>query len=158
MPVHAQADPASAILSEIPRLRAYARLMTNGRSEADRQVEDMLESVLADDLLWSDRPQLRVRLFKILRGYLACGQCSMLQRDILNSYGNLYSSHAATGAANSDAQTVKDVDVLHLGYFDILHNQNSGALAPFTHAGTFRQTSYLEAVFSVHGETREYFQ
>jgi hypothetical protein len=49
-------------------------------------------------------------------------------------------------------------DVLDLGYFDIPHNRNSGALAPFTRAGTFRQTSYLEAVFVVHGETREYFQ
>ncbi len=46
----------------------------------------------------------------------------------------------------------------HLDCFDDRHNQNSGALAPFTRTGTFRQASYLQAVFLVHGETREFFQ
>ena len=109
MPVHAQTDLASAILTEIPHLRAYARLMTNDRSEAEREVEATIKSVSADDILWSDKAQLRVSLFKILRGYLARDQRSMLQRDIPHSYGNLCSYDAATGAANSDAQTVRDV-------------------------------------------------
>jgi len=109
MPVHAQADLASATLAEIPHLRAYARLMANDPSEAEREVEATLESVSADEILWSDRSQLRVRIFKILRGYLARDQRFTLQRDIPRSYGNLCSSYAATGAANGDAQTVRDV-------------------------------------------------
>jgi len=37
--------------------------------------------------------------------------------------------------------------VRHRGYFDDRHNQHSGALAPFAGTGTFRQASYLQAVF-----------
>ncbi len=83
--------------------------MTNDRSEADREVEATLVSASCDDIGCSDKGQLRVQLFKILRGFLACDQRSMLQRDIPHSYGNLYSSYATTAAANGDAQTVRDV-------------------------------------------------
>ena len=109
MPVHAQADLASAIVAELPHLRAYARLMTNDPSEAEREVEATLKSASADDIGFSGRSQLRVRLFKILRGFLARDQRSMLQRDIPHSYASLCSSYAATGTANGDAQTVTEV-------------------------------------------------
>jgi RNA polymerase sigma-70 factor (ECF subfamily) len=109
MPVHSQADLASAILVELPHLRSYARLMTNDRSEAEREVEATLESASADDIGSSDKAQLRVQLFKTLRGFLARDQRSMLQRDIPHSCGSLCSSDAAIGTANGDAQTVTDV-------------------------------------------------
>ena len=71
--MHMPVEPglASAILAEIPRMRAYARLMTNDRSEADREVEEALNSVLADDICWSGGAQLRVELLINLRSFLA---------------------------------------------------------------------------------------
>ena len=86
-------------------MRAYVRLMTNDQSEAKREVEATLESALAGDIGWRDKAQLRVSLFKILRGFLARDQRSMLQRDIPHSY----SSPSPTGTANGDAQTVREV-------------------------------------------------
>ncbi|MFY9639406.1 MAG: hypothetical protein WCD20_12220 [Rhodomicrobium sp.] len=109
MAAHDQTDLASAILTELPHLRAYARLMTNDRSEAEREVEATIESASGDDIGCSDKAQLRVSLFKILRGFLARDQRSMLQRDVPHSYGSFCSYDAAIGAANSDAQTVKEV-------------------------------------------------
>ncbi len=109
MPAYDQNDLASAILTELPHLRAYARLMTNDRSEADREIEATLDSASGDDIGCSDKAQLRVSLFKILRGFLARDQRSMLQREVPHSYGSFCSYDAAIGAANSDAQTVTDV-------------------------------------------------
>lgn len=71
MAAHDQTDLASAILTELPHLRAYARLMTNDRSEAEREVEATIESASGDDIGCSDKAQLRVSLFRILRGFLA---------------------------------------------------------------------------------------
>ena len=120
MPENAQSGPASAILLEIPHLRAYARLMTNGRSELDRQVEDTLESVSADDIFGCDRSQLRIRLFQVLRGFLSRDPRSMVQRDIPHSYGNPCSPQAVAGDAVSDAQTVTEVGpaILRLDFED----------------------------------------
>ncbi len=122
MPVHAQAGLANGILAEIPAMRAYARLMINDRSEADREVEETLKSVLANGISWIGRSQLRVALLKSLRSFLARHRNSTLQRDIPHSYGNLLAlpasgllerkfrrSHAAPGTATGDAQTVTEV-------------------------------------------------
>jgi len=102
MPAYDQTDLASAILVELPHLRAYARLMTNDRSEAHREVEATLVSASCDDIGCSDKGQLRVQLFKMLRGFLARDQRSMIQQDIPHS-------HVALGTPDSDAQTVTDV-------------------------------------------------
>ena len=64
MPVQAQANLAGAILAEIPRMRAYARLMTNDRLEADREVEETLKCVLADDIRWSEKINCVLRSLK----------------------------------------------------------------------------------------------
>ena len=86
MPAHAQAGLASAILAEIPRMRAYARLMTNDRSEADREVEEALNCVVADDVRWSGGDRLRVALFKILRGILVRDRYPALLEGVRDAY------------------------------------------------------------------------
>ncbi|MGO9171848.1 MAG: hypothetical protein ACLP7P_07770 [Rhodomicrobium sp.] len=120
MPVHAQADLASAILAEIPRMRAYARLMTNDRSEADREVEETLNCVLANDIRWSGMSQLRVALFKILRGILARDRRQALHQGVRDAYGTSCSSFAAIGRAKTRGRTVTDVGpaLLQLGFED----------------------------------------
>jgi RNA polymerase sigma-70 factor (ECF subfamily) len=111
MPAYDQTGLASAILAELPHLRAYARLMTNDRSEAEREVEATLESASADDIGWRDKARLRVSLFKILRGFLARDRRSMLKRDIPHSYSSPFPAGTANGDAQTDgdAQTVREV-------------------------------------------------
>jgi RNA polymerase sigma-70 factor, ECF subfamily len=109
MPVHAQPGLAGAILAEIPRMRAYARLMTNCRSEADREVEETLNSVLADDIRWSGEVQLRAALFKILRGLLARGRRPALLQGVRDAYGTFFCSFAALGRTGARDREVTDV-------------------------------------------------
>lgn len=120
MPAHAQADLASAILAEIPCMRAYARLMTNDRLEADREVEEAVKCVLADDMRWSDEAQLRVALIKILRGILARDRRPALLQGVRDAYGAFCCSFAALGQTNTRGRTVSDVGpaLLHLGFED----------------------------------------
>ncbi len=120
MPVNAQADSASAILAEIPRMRAYARLMTNDRSEADREVEEALNCVIANDVRWSGGAQLRVALFKILRGLLARDRRPALLQGVRDAYGIFCCSFAAIGRTNARGRTVTDVGpaLLQLGFED----------------------------------------
>jgi RNA polymerase sigma-70 factor (ECF subfamily) len=120
MPVHAQADLASAVLAEIPCMRAYARLMTNDRLEADREVEEAVKCVLADDIRWSDGAQLRVALIKILRGILARDRRPALLQGVRDAYGTFCCSFAALGRTNTRGRTVSDVGpaLLQLGFED----------------------------------------
>ncbi len=109
MPVHAQASLGGAILAEMPRMRAYARLMTNCRSEADREVEETLKCVLADDIRWSGEDQLRVALFKILRGLLARDRRPALLQGVRDAYGALCCSFAALGWTGARDRAVTQV-------------------------------------------------
>ena len=67
-----QAHPASDLLAEVPRLRAYACLMTNDLCKADQHVQETLKRMLTSQNRWRDRPYARVPVFAILRGFLAC--------------------------------------------------------------------------------------
>ena len=120
MPAQAQPDLASAILAEIPSMRAYARLMTNDRSEADREVEEAVKCVLADDMRWSDGAQLRVALIKILRGILARDRRPALLQGVRDAYGTFCCSFAALGRTNTRGRTVSDAGpaLLHLAFED----------------------------------------
>jgi RNA polymerase sigma-70 factor, ECF subfamily len=107
MPV--QPGLASAILAEIPRMRAYARLMTNDRSEADREVEETLLSLSADDICWSDGAQLRVALFIILRSFLARTRRPPLLQGVRDAYGAFCCSFAALGRPDAGNHAVTGV-------------------------------------------------
>jgi RNA polymerase sigma-70 factor, ECF subfamily len=109
MPVHVRPGLASAILAEIPRMRAYAQLMTNDRSEADREVEETLKSVLGDDICWSDGDQLRVGLFIILRSFLARTRRPPLLQGVRDAYGAFCCSFAALGWTDARDRAVTDV-------------------------------------------------
>jgi len=109
MPVHAQPGLASAILAEIPRMRAYARLMTNDRSEADREVEETLISVSANDICWSDQDQLRVALFIVLRSFLPRTRRPPLLQRVRDAYGAFCCSFAALGRTDARDRAVTDV-------------------------------------------------
>ncbi len=70
MPDHGQTSLSEAILTELPRLRVYARMMTNDIASADRAVADALEHVLSDTEQLRIRKALRLYLFMILRDIL----------------------------------------------------------------------------------------
>jgi RNA polymerase sigma-70 factor (ECF subfamily) len=118
MPVHAQADLASALLAEIPRMRAYARLMTNDRFGADLEVEEAIKCVLADDIRWSGGVQVRVELIKILRGFLARDRRPPLLQGVRDECGTFCCLFAALGRTNTRGRTVSDVApaLLHLSF------------------------------------------
>ena len=61
---------SEAILAEIPHLRAYARLMTNDVSNADRGVTEALQRALSNIEQLRKRQGLRVQLLKTLRTIL----------------------------------------------------------------------------------------
>ena len=109
MPAQAQPDLASAILVEIPCMRAYARLMTNDRLEADREVEEAVKCVLADDIRWSDGDQLRVALFIVLRSFLARTRRPPLLQGVRDAYGAFCCSFAALGRTDARDRAVTDV-------------------------------------------------
>jgi RNA polymerase sigma-70 factor (ECF subfamily) len=73
MPDQHQPSPSETILAEIPRLRVYARLMTNDPSSADLQVADALQHAFSDVERLRACKDLRVHLFSILRTLLASG-------------------------------------------------------------------------------------
>ena len=64
-----QASLSDRILTEIPRLRVYARLMTNDVSSADLGVADALKHALFDVERLRTCKDLRIHLFMIAQGY-----------------------------------------------------------------------------------------
>lgn len=114
MPAHVQFDLASAIFGEIPGMRAYARLMTNDRSEADRAVEETLKSIVANDIRWCEASRVRIPLIKILRskilrGFLARDRRPDLPQGVPGVHGTIRSSFAGIGRAKNEGQTVTNV-------------------------------------------------
>jgi RNA polymerase sigma-70 factor, ECF subfamily len=120
MPVHAQPGLASVILAEIPRMRAYARLMTNDRSEADREVEEAIKCVLADGIRWSGGIQVRAEFIKILRGFLARDRRPPLLQGVRDVCGTFCCLFAALGQTNTRDRTVTGVGpaLLEVGFED----------------------------------------
>ena len=72
-----QASLSEAILTEIPRLRVYARLMTNDVSSADRSVADTLKHALSDIERLRTYKDLQIHLFTILRAILVSGEAAL---------------------------------------------------------------------------------
>ena len=70
MPDQVETCLSEAILTEIPHLRAYARLMTNDVSSADREVTETLKRALSNIEGLCKRSGLRVQLLTILRNFL----------------------------------------------------------------------------------------
>ncbi len=111
MLLHGQADLASALLAETPLMRAYARLMTNDRSGADRAVEDTLKSLSANEIhRCGDASQLRIALITVLRGKvlsgLLAGDRPAFHQGFRDAYGAFCKSFAAIGRAGNDDRTV----------------------------------------------------
>lgn len=75
----AHTHPADDLLADVPRLRAYAWLMTNDRRKADQQVQETLKRLIASHNGWCDRPYVRVSVFTILRSFLARENCKGFQ-------------------------------------------------------------------------------
>ncbi len=69
-----QTSLSEAILTELPRLRAYARMMTNDIASADRAIADTLKHVLSDIEQFRIRKALHLYLFMILRDILASAE------------------------------------------------------------------------------------
>jgi RNA polymerase sigma-70 factor (ECF subfamily) len=61
---------SETILTEIPHLRAYARLMTDDVGSADQQVTETLRRALSNSERLCKRSGLRVQLLRILRNSL----------------------------------------------------------------------------------------
>jgi DNA-directed RNA polymerase specialized sigma24 family protein len=57
--------PSTTFLVELPRLRAYARLMMNDKAKADQMVVDTIEGAFANDA-WFDRSLLRLPVFAMM--------------------------------------------------------------------------------------------
>ena len=70
MSVHVRTYFSEAVLTEIPHLRAYARLMTNDLYKADHEVEETVKRAMSIMDRMSKRADLRVQLLTILRGFL----------------------------------------------------------------------------------------
>ncbi len=70
MPDQLETSLSEPILTEIPHLRAYARLMTNDVSSADREVTETLKRVLFNRERLCKCASLRVQLLTILRNVL----------------------------------------------------------------------------------------
>ncbi len=108
MPAQVQFNVSSAILAEIPQMRAYARLMTNDRSKADQAVEEALKSLSVTEIRCCERSQVRVPLFEILRGFLARDQRPAFNQAGPNTYISFSSSLALASGRNNEQQTVTD--------------------------------------------------
>jgi RNA polymerase sigma-70 factor (ECF subfamily) len=131
---NAQTDFSSAILAEIPHLRAYARLMTNDRSEADREVEETLKAIPANAIRCCGKAQLRAMLFKIMHGLLVRDLGPALRRGVPEPSGALCSLEAAIRTANGDAQTMAGVGAALLRLdFDHREAIILSAAAKFSH-------------------------
>ena len=74
MPDQGQTTLSEAVLTELPRLRAYARMMTNDIASADRAVVDALKRVLSETEHLRIRKALRLYLFMILRDILVSAE------------------------------------------------------------------------------------
>ena len=70
MPDQVETCPSEAILTEIPHLRAYARLMTDDVASADHDVTETLKRALSNIEELCKRTGLRVQLLRILRNFL----------------------------------------------------------------------------------------
>jgi len=70
MPDQVETCLSEAILTEIPHLRAYARLMTNDVSSADREVTETLKRAFSNIDGLCKCKGLRVQLLTILRNFL----------------------------------------------------------------------------------------
>jgi RNA polymerase sigma-70 factor (ECF subfamily) len=70
MPDQVETCLSEAILTEIAHLRAYARLMTDDVSSADREVTKTLRHALSNSEGLCKRTGLRVQLLRILRNFL----------------------------------------------------------------------------------------
>ncbi len=70
MPGQVETRLSEAILTEIPHLRAYARLMTGDVSSADREVSETLKRAFDTTQGLRDGTGFRVQLFTILRNLL----------------------------------------------------------------------------------------
>ncbi len=77
MPDQRQTSLSARVLTEIPRLRAYARLMTNDVSSADESVADTLKHALFDIERLRTCKDLRIHLFTILRAILVSGEAAL---------------------------------------------------------------------------------
>jgi RNA polymerase sigma-70 factor (ECF subfamily) len=71
------ASLSDRILTEIPRLRVYARLMTNDVSIADRSVAETLQDALSDIERLRACKDLRIHLFMILRAILVSDETAL---------------------------------------------------------------------------------
>jgi RNA polymerase sigma-70 factor (ECF subfamily) len=74
MSAHVHTYFSEAVLTEIPHLRAYARMMTNDLSKADHEVEETLKRAMSVMDRMSKRTDLRVQLLTILRSFLIAGE------------------------------------------------------------------------------------
>jgi RNA polymerase sigma-70 factor (ECF subfamily) len=108
MSANVNSNISNAILAEIPRMRAYARLMTNDRSKADLAVEETLKSIVANDIRLRGTPEPRVPLFEILRGILAFDQRAAPRQDGPLKYISLYEAMASANRTANERQTVAD--------------------------------------------------
>ena len=70
MPDQAETCLSEAILTEIPHLRAYARLMSDDVSSADREVTETLKHALSNIEGLCKSAGLRAQLLRILRNFL----------------------------------------------------------------------------------------
>ena len=77
MPDQGQTSLSKAILKEIPRLRAYARLMTNDVSIGDRGVAETLQHALSNIEHLRACRDLRIHLFMTLRAVLVSDETAL---------------------------------------------------------------------------------
>jgi RNA polymerase sigma-70 factor (ECF subfamily) len=113
MPVHLQTQFSVTLLAEIPRLRAYARLMTNDGVKADQEVEETLKRALANEDRLHNRHQLQMALFTILRNFLAHGH-NLRRSDFHDN------SSASLETANKNVRIIEPLGsaLLLLGFED----------------------------------------
>ena len=77
MPDQGQNSLSERVLTEIPRLRVYARLMTNDVSSADRAVADTLKHALSNIERLLTCNDLQIHLFMTLRTILVNGETAL---------------------------------------------------------------------------------
>ncbi len=77
MPDQGEPSLFEAILTEIPRLRVYARLMTNDVSLADRSVAETLQDALSNIAELRACKDLQIHLFMILRAVLVSDETAL---------------------------------------------------------------------------------
>jgi RNA polymerase sigma-70 factor, ECF subfamily len=74
MPIQVQTCFSEAILTELPRLRAFARLMTNDLYEAEQEVEETVHRAMTVMDRMLGRPELRIQLLTVLRSFLIASE------------------------------------------------------------------------------------